>query len=173
MDNISIGLFTILMSGVSSAVITHHLNSGREERELLRRKGEELYCHMHTFESQLHAGYAPFIEVIRGNRTAEQVDIQFTNLAESCQIKEPVIQKIHMIVGIYFPGITSELKKISDCHNQLRSYEISIRTKSKDMPSDTNLIKTLNDMHLLLNHFNEELIKETNRLTRSWWKRQL
>jgi len=68
MNDLMTALLTILMSGVSSAVVTHRLNSGREEREVLRKKGEELYNYMHTFEGRFMPGIHLFSKLLKGTK---------------------------------------------------------------------------------------------------------
>ncbi len=171
MNDLTMALLTILMSGVSSAVVTHRLNSGREEREVLRKKGEELYTYMHTFEGQIHAGYSPFLEVIRGNKTPDEVDDFFASLTGVPDFHHVVYPKIILIAGIYFPRLDRQLKKILECKDHLAALEQRIRAKNSASPDVDTFRKALADIHSSFDVFNEELIKEANRLIRSWWNR--
>ena len=104
---IGLSLLTVLSSGVVSATVTYMLNKRREERQLFRKKLEELYLATHKFENLLGGHLLLYLKGIDGKLDLNQVN--------DCQIednkrrgRESSCDDAMMLIAIYFPQLQKE-----------------------------------------------------------------
>ena len=105
-----IPLLTVLASGISAAVVTHILNSRKEERVFIRQKLEELHLALHRYSTGMSSAFLPFLAAMTGEIDYNQAnDVWIDNAKGTDKDAFPTVERL---IGIYFPDLEPELKAI-------------------------------------------------------------
>jgi hypothetical protein len=107
----SLGLLTIVGSGVVSAVVTHRLNAQKTRQDLLRQKLEELFSSVQSFGSLFVRSMLAIQEAHRRGTTPEEEFGQ-------TQTDTSPLSKCQMLVALYFPDITPAFSQWMQVHKK-------------------------------------------------------
>jgi hypothetical protein len=112
-----LGLATIFASGVTSAIVTYHLNRNQNQTIFLREKAEQLYLSAdefgHTFDAQM-LSYFPLLDgKIDYNK---MLDMQISSGSE--EKRHGGAEIMTMLVDIYFPSVRPALQGVWEAREQ-------------------------------------------------------
>ena len=71
---LTLGLLTVLGSGVASGIVTYRLNANQKEREFKRKKLEECFRAVHHYILSITTSYLVWIDVMSGKITYDQAN---------------------------------------------------------------------------------------------------
>jgi hypothetical protein len=120
---ISLGIATIVMSGVVSGIVTYQLNSRRDARSLKRQKLEQVYESYAGFVEELGGSWLPYMSVMVGKISYnEALDMNIKGAPEKRNLRS-----LEMLVSIYFPNMQTHLTQL--LHIRDKANEILHRHK--------------------------------------------
>ena len=117
LTQILLAVFTILTSGVVSAVVTYRLNALKTEREFMRAKLELLYLAVDNFTEVLTLTNMSMIPVLSGATTYELVTEATKENKQAFGGQDA--QTATMLISIYFPELKSAFDKVLDSRNKI------------------------------------------------------
>ena len=112
---LTLGLLTIVASGVVSGVVTFRLNAGRDARRMRREKLEKLFIAHTGFLRQLEMHWYPYLEVMAGRILYnDALDI----ISKNSTNEDKHFENLEMLVFIYFPELEPGLRQLTDIRNR-------------------------------------------------------
>ena len=117
MNDMIISLLTVLASGITAAVVTHVLNSRKEERLLVRQKLEDLHLAVHRYSIAMSCGFMPFLRAMEGGLDYNQANDMLIQGADGKD--KDAFPTIERLMGIYFPDLEPEMTPIVDSRKKL------------------------------------------------------
>lgn len=129
MKDLLIPLLMVLASGITAAVVTHVLNSRREEHLLVRQKLENLHLSLHRYTTDMGIAFMPFLSAMEGVLDYNKANDMLINGADDKdKTAYPTVQRL---IGIYFPDLEPELKTLLDSRDKLNDIKHSFREDYK------------------------------------------
>lgn len=111
-----VSVTTIAMSGVVSAIVTYRLNKRRDERQLRRKKLEELYMAITTFKKAFDGRTVILHRWMTNHLTvdeAQSLQMEYVKKADNSRVVAG------MIIAIYFHELQIDLEQFDASQNGL------------------------------------------------------
>ena len=138
----------IFSSGLVSAVVSFKLNQRKDKAEFLQGKLEILYDVTHRWSRQLWSHYLHLTYVYK-NETSYEEFVQNFLVTE---IEGGLLEKAEMLIGMYFPSMNSELRKLLQKRESLEEF-----TRYADKNRTTTYeSEDLNRLSVAIFEFNKE-----------------
>jgi len=115
---IILGLLTITMSGVVSAVVTYKLNLNRDERRFRRQRLEEAFIAFMGFTKELGIHWMRFVPVMTGKLTYDQA----LDSVIAAKVEASHFDNLEMLLTLYWPELLTYYNRL-----------IGIRQKGNDV----------------------------------------
>jgi hypothetical protein len=114
---LSVGLATVLTSGVMSSVVTYRLNRNKEQTFFMRQKAEALYLAADEFGRDFSKHLITHLPVARGAIDYDQMlDIQLANPPDK---RQGGFETVAMLASIYFPEVEPQLAALLKARDRL------------------------------------------------------
>jgi hypothetical protein len=114
-------LVTAGLSAVMAGLVTYKINESKEARSFRSRKAEELYCAVDALDRELSRFFDPRSAIADSSR---RVSISG---GDALEIAEARLVDAKMLVGFYFPALTSALARcvaaVATAYASLRLWE--------------------------------------------------
>jgi len=158
---ISLGVFTVLASGVFSAIVTYNLNKRRQDLEFRRTKLELCFDSAHRFINNLTTSNIPYVDALTNKYTwDEATDMIMNSQSENDRDHWLNIEKI---INIYFPDLTPQLDRLIELKKLLWNCKESARKaylgKSRLTETKDNYLFVLDQLHDLDKAFKQSIYK--------------
>jgi len=100
---LTLGLLTVLGSGVGSGVVTYRLNANQKEREFRRQKLEECFRAVHHYTISIATHYLVWVDVMSGKITYDQANEMI--IAEGKREDREYPLNVELLIRMYFPSL--------------------------------------------------------------------
>lgn len=115
--SLSVGLATVLTSGVVSSVVTYRLNRNKEHTFFMRQKAEALYLAADEFGRDFSSHLLTYIPVARGDFDYNQMlDMHIANPPDK---RRGGHETMAMLISIYFPEVEPQYLALLSARDQL------------------------------------------------------
>jgi hypothetical protein len=98
-------LITAGLGAVMAGVVTYKVNESKEARTFRSKKAEELYCAVEALDRELSRYFDPRSAIDDSNRRVAN------SSGDALRIAEARLVDAKMLVGFYFPALTSALAR--------------------------------------------------------------
>jgi hypothetical protein len=114
---LTLGLLTVLCSGVASGIVTYRLNANQKEREFKRQKLEECFRAVHHYTISISTHYLVWIDVMSGKITYDQANEMI--IAEGKREDREYPLNVELLIRMYFPSLRQYFDQLLKTRDEL------------------------------------------------------
>ena len=166
-------IVAIITSGTVSAIISFYLTARQKEKQLRQEKLEELFICISQWIKSFGIFSLNYRGAMQGKLSLKEVYELMSKIAGSNE--KDNLEKIEMIIGIYFPNLQSNYDELMSC----RAYTNKVITKFESKAeisgiAEGEFVKELDAELQKLDKveldFKAAIFREANTLLKPWWK---
>jgi ABC-type amino acid transport substrate-binding protein len=101
---VTLGILTIVGSGVVSALVTHRLNAQKTRQDLLRQKLEKLFSTIQTYGAIQATSLQAPLAAMKGKTTFDEVN-KFIDRFLQDERYHATARKCEILISLYFPRV--------------------------------------------------------------------
>jgi hypothetical protein len=101
---VTLGILTIVGSGVVSALVTHRLNAQKTRQDLLRQKLEKLFSTVQTYGAIQATSLQAPLTALKGKATFDEAN-KFIDRFLQDERYHATARKCEMLIALYFPRV--------------------------------------------------------------------